>query len=82
MDTAAKVFAQFQLDFMIPMAGYRTPDGSLYIAAYGYYWSSSPYADSDYSYYLYFGSSLVRPQLNFDRGYGFSLRCFQNSVSS
>ena len=41
----------------------------------GYYWSSRAYSSSDYAYYLNFGSSYVNPSRNFDRYYGYSLRC-------
>jgi hypothetical protein len=80
MDTAAKVFAQFQSDFMFSMAAYRLPDGSLNNTnARCDYWSSSSSANAINAYSLNFGSSSVSPRNVNNRGYGFSLRCFQNS---
>ena len=43
--------------------------------SYGYYWSSSPYYGGDN---LGFYSGGVNPLYNFNRAYGFSVRCVQN----
>ena len=49
--------------------------GSLYNSgSYGYYWSNTFYYSS-YTYNFYFGSSLIRPQGDGNRGIGRSIRC-------
>lgn len=42
----------------------------------GYYWSASPY-NTALGYYLYFYSTSALPQNNYQRGYGFPVRCVQ-----
>ncbi len=58
----------------LPAAGYRD-DSYLYnVGYYGYYWSSSLYADYPYrAYYLYFDSSSVDRYIGY-RSYGRSVR--------
>lgn len=82
MDTEAKVLAQFQQDLLLPRAGVRNYSSASvsYPDTYGYYWSSSPYANASYAYILFFYSSFVEPQRYNYRGDGVSLRCFQNSL--
>ena len=61
-----------------PMSGYRnSSDGSLIlVGSYGYVWLSS--ANSQiHLYILYFDSGSVRPQLNYYRANGFSVRPVQ-----
>ena len=49
--------------------------GSLYNSgSYGYYWSST-INDIQYAHNFYFGSSLIRPQGDGNRGIGRSIRC-------
>ena len=59
--------------------GGRTEPGSspLYQGMYGYYWSSSAYADATYAYYLYLDGdvSAVGSASNGYKRVGFSLRC-------
>lgn len=43
----------------------------------GYYWSSS-YYNSDFAYYLYFGSYGLDPQSGYSRYFGFSVRLVQD----
>jgi uncharacterized protein (TIGR02145 family) len=66
-------------DFRLPLAGYRMySSASVYNQGdNGAYWSSSP--DGTYARYLGLGTSYVYVYDNNDRGYGFSVRCFQNS---
>ena len=55
--------------------GYYYNAGSLnHEGSYGRYWSRTAYSGLR-AYYLYFNSSLVNPQSNDYRGYGFALRC-------
>ena len=58
-----------------PAAGYGI-NGNLYNAGtFGYYWSSTLYSDdTDYAYYLGFGSGNVYPQYDSGRYGGFSVR--------
>ena len=42
--------------------------------SYGYYWSSTVYANN-YAYYLYLSSSYVLPSDHTNKYYGFSVRC-------
>jgi len=65
----------------LTVAGYRlNTDGSLSDAGgYGGYWSSS--VVGTLAYYLFFGSGGVDPAYNYDRGFGFSVRCLKDSGS-
>ena len=48
-------------------------------SSYGYYWSSSPYYGGNiYAGHLYFYSGSVYPLNNFNRAYGFSVRCVRD----
>ena len=64
--------------FFIPASGYRNYSGSqLTNVSLGvYYWSAAP-DNATGGYYLYFSSSSVFPQVNYDRAYGFSVRPVQ-----
>jgi len=44
------------------------------VGSLGRYWSRTALSGSD-AYHLYFSSSVVRPQYNYNRGNGFALRC-------
>jgi len=60
-----------------PAAGlvYQSSGTLANAGSYGGYWPRRAYYDTNNAYYLYFGSSDVRPQ-NFSlRYYGFSVRC-------
>ena len=61
-----------------PASGCRSlGDGSMrYVGSNGYYWSASPYSESN-GYYLYFSSSNVYPSNYNIRANGFSVRCVQ-----
>ena len=58
-----------------PASGFRNfSDGSLgYVGNFGYYWSAVPYSASG-GCYLYFLRSVVGPQSNYSRSYGFAAR--------
>ena len=61
-----------------PAVGYRSNfSGALNnVGSYGYYWSASPYpSNSNNAYYLYFYNGNVHPASNFNRSYGYSVRC-------
>jgi uncharacterized protein (TIGR02145 family) len=65
----------------LPAAGLRNNNsGELAsTSSNGYYWSSSPYYGGNYSAgSLYFSSGYVYPLRNYNRAYGFSVRCVQN----
>ena len=49
-----------------------------YVATFGYCWSSSVY-NATYGLNLYFGSSWVYPQYNYNRSYGFPVRCVSSA---
>ena len=54
-----KVVGSNGKSIMLPASGYRGWDGSVSFVGYlGYYWSSTP-KDSDYAWYLGFGSGEV-----------------------
>lgn len=42
--------------------------------SFGYYWSGTSYSTRN-AYYLYFSSSNVYPQYNYDKRYGSAIRC-------
>lgn len=46
------------------------------VGVYGYAWSVSP-CGAGHGLLLWFYSALVHPQANYDRGFGFPLRCIQ-----
>ena len=58
----------------LPAAGYRDGSSLYYTGGYGYYWSSTPYYDSDYSsYYIFFYSGDQLMKYN-SRNCGFTVR--------
>jgi hypothetical protein len=70
---------QFNNDFLLPLAGYRSPVSSAALARTGYegnFWSSSP--DSSLVHSLYVSPSAVNAQYRHARANGISLRCFKN----
>ena len=63
-----------------PASGYRySLDGALRnVGTNGYYWSVTP--DSSNAYYLGFSNNGgVSPTSSYNRAYGFSVRCLQES---
>ena len=60
-----------------PASGYRyRASGALTsVGSNGFSWSSSPTQSSTYAGYLGFYATLVYPQNNFSRAYGFPVRC-------
>ncbi len=44
------------------------------VGSNGYYWSSSVYSTNN-GYYLFFSSSIVRPQVNYSKYFGYAVRC-------
>ena len=66
----------------LPAAGWRSfyNSGELALTgSYGYYWSSSPYYGGyGYAGNLYFYSGSVIPLNNYNRAYGFSVRCVRD----
>ncbi|MDE6482352.1 MAG: hypothetical protein K2L01_01100, partial [Rikenellaceae bacterium] len=60
-----------------PAVGLRSTDsaGTLGNAGtWGYYWSSTQY-DSTFAYFMYFNSGGVNANYDYDKPYGFSVRC-------
>ena len=72
----ATPFQTGETDFY-PASGYRNrPSGALAnVGSYGFSWSSSPTQSSSYAGHLYFNASLVYPQSNGSRAFGFPVRC-------
>jgi uncharacterized protein (TIGR02145 family) len=66
-------------DFTALPGGYRYSDGDYYGIGYnGYWWSSTEYS-AEYASFrgmYYYGSNVYRD--NFDKRYGFSVRCLQD----
>lgn len=57
----------------LPAAGGRWSSNVDDVGSHGYYWSATPdYMDD--AYYLYFNSSGLGPQKDYNRNYGFSVR--------
>ena len=69
------ITATIQPLLFLPAAGNRgSSSGTVYdVGWYGYYWSSSVNVTSSYN--LFFSSSGFNPGSNFNRAYGFSVRC-------
>jgi hypothetical protein len=63
----------------LPASGDRhNKDGRMYnMGAFGYYWSSSPYAYGGRSYYLWYNSAFIYPTNELTRNSGFSVRCIK-----
>jgi uncharacterized protein (TIGR02145 family) len=71
--------AAFQSELMLPRAGSRGYTAVVYNQGItGYYWSSSPHSSASNAHFMSFNSSLVYPQYNNYRGFGFTIRCFKN----
>jgi hypothetical protein len=66
--------------FKMSLAGRRNREsGVLYgQGIFAYYWASTPNGSNAFN--LNFYSSIVNPQNTSNRSYGFSVRCFQNSI--
>ena len=66
--------------YFYPASGGRgSSSGSLFnVGSFGFFWSSSPGATSpSRGGYMYFGQGSVSPSNNYDRAYGFGVRCAQ-----
>ena len=72
-------WTNFWIALKIPFAGRRLSSsaGVNLQGTYGFYWSSSRY-NANNAYSLYFGSTTLIPQNNFNRAVGFSVRCFKD----
>jgi len=70
-----RVFGSDANKAFFPAAGYRNYDDGLltYVSNNGYYWSSTP-KGSNYAYYLGFSSGPISTN-DYDRRYGFPVRC-------
>lgn len=64
----------------LPAAGWQNISGELVNTSFdGNYWSSSPnYGGYSYAGSLYFYSGNVNPLYNYNRAYGFSVRCVRD----
>jgi uncharacterized protein (TIGR02145 family) len=67
---------------LLPPTGFRDyyseyVDSVQSVGTIGEYWSLSPYDDMR-AYSFHFKSSQIIPQSDFDRSYGFSVRCFKD----
>ena len=58
----------------LTLSGDADSSSMYYQGSYGYYWSSTVY-DNDDAYGLYLYSSDVGPSNNYNKDYGFSVRC-------
>ena len=62
---------------VLPAAGFRSCGGDVYsVGSYGYYWSSTP-LDSEYAWFLNFGSDYVSMG-DYQYCYGFAVRLVQD----
>ena len=61
----------------LPAAGARYGTSVGDVRSYGYYWSSTV-DGTDYAYYVYFSSSYVNPQSDYDRSIGRAVRLVQD----
>ena len=77
-------WTQFASDLLLPPAGYRDDDKTVYDQGYyGRYWSSSPHpSNANYAHYLSFDSSSISPQSSYYRSYGRSVRCAKSSPNT
>ena len=68
-------------DLLLPPAGHRnySPGLLTYQGSNAYYWASTPNGINAYN--LGINATYLSPQNNFNRAYGFSLRCFKNTPS-
>ncbi len=75
-DNGTKMWQTGNTDFY-PASGYRnrTSGALTRVGSEGDYWSSAPTGGSAYAGYLSFHSSYVYPFFNFNRAYGFTVRC-------
>jgi hypothetical protein len=64
----------------MPLAGSRYRESGVLSnqGSNAIYWASTPNGSN--AFYLDFSSSIVHPQGTSYRSYGFSVRCFQNSI--
>ncbi|MBR4312833.1 MAG: hypothetical protein IKT86_05790, partial [Bacteroidaceae bacterium] len=64
----------------LPVAGYRYNTSLYYAGSNGYYWSATPYSDSNYAYFLCFNSEFYDYGLN-GRYYGQAVRPVYSEAS-
>ena len=64
----------FQTALRTPLSGYFSNSNAYNWTHYGYFWSATRY-NSTSMYRLYVSVSDVYPQSNYDRNYGYSVRC-------
>lgn len=75
-------WTNFGIALKLPFAGYRNSDPAASVSSQGtlgLYWSSSRY-DESAAYDLNFNSSALRPQRNYYRAGGLSVRPFKNEA--
>ena len=60
--------------YNFPYAGLVNSSSLYSVGSDGYYWLRTA-GSTDYAYYLSFNSSYVVPANNYDRYFGFSIRC-------
>ena len=76
-------FMQFQEDFKMPFAGYRSFNAKVYVIGdLANLWSSSPYAGDERARYFALGPGEAGAYNLSRRAYAFSVRCFKNSYLS
>ncbi|MBO4517142.1 hypothetical protein J5751_07090 [bacterium] len=74
---------QFQEDFKMPFAGYRSFNAKVYVIGdLANLWSSSPYAGDERARYFALGPGEAGAYNLSRRAYAFSVRCFKNSYLS
>ena len=69
---------RFSEDMQMPFVGYRSSDGVVRAGDHGSYWSSSPYDGADAHRFRLDPNSLYA-NIDYNRGYGYAVRCFKNS---
>ena len=74
------LWIQFQEDFMIPFAGYRSDGAVVYgIGEFSNFWSSTPFMGSPAAYRFMLFLSAVSTTDNANRGSAKSIRCFKDN---
>ena len=73
--TSSTAYATMQNPpYNFPLSGNTYGEGIGSVGYFGYFWSSTAY-DEETAYRLIFGSSDLNPQVDVDKGYGYSVRC-------
>jgi hypothetical protein len=83
-DTTSPWFGLSTSDPWDTIFGHYPPSGcrygvngcQVYLGSNGYYWTATAFGTLAYD--LYFRSGIVYPNVNYDRSYGFSVRCVKN----